>query len=154
ACEVLDPSEACRRSPVLRRKGLRGALFSGHEVSVDARRTLAALPEWLNRSLGVKFAFGVEVTHCDPPWLASGYSSWKADAIWLCTGGELRTLFPETLQDQHLVPCKLQMMRSRPVHFRIGPMLAGGLTLRHYRAFERCPTLPALRARLAANFGA
>ena len=28
-------------------------------------------------------------------------------------------------------------------------MLAAGLTLRHYRSFERCPTLPALKQRIA-----
>src|SRR5262249_50080204 len=32
--------------------------------------------------------------------------------------------------------------------FRVGPMLAAGLTLRHYRSFAQCPTLPALVARL------
>jgi glycine/D-amino acid oxidase-like deaminating enzyme len=43
------------------------------------------------------------------------------------------------------------MLRSEPVEggWRLGPMLAGGLTLRHYRSFEGCPTLPALRRRIA-----
>src|SRR5262249_39723409 len=55
------------------------------------------------------------------------------------------------LQTLGLFPCKLQMMRSQPISDRIGPMLAAGLTLRHYRAFETCPTLPKLRARVAAE---
>src|SRR5262245_48708861 len=32
---------------------------------------------------------------------------------------------------------------------RIGPMLAAGLTLAHYRAFQDCPSLPALKKRFA-----
>jgi glycine/D-amino acid oxidase-like deaminating enzyme len=42
-------------------------------------------------------------------------------------------------------------MRSRPIGspWKLGPMLAAGLTLRHYKSFECCPTLPALIARIA-----
>jgi FAD dependent oxidoreductase TIGR03364 len=150
-CELLDPVKACALSPFLRREGLRLALWSDREVCVDPRSAVAGLPEWLHRSYGVQFEFGAEVTHCDSPWVSAGERSWQADRIWLCAGDELRRLFPEALGEQNLVACKLQMMRSQPFSQRIGPMLAGGLTLRHYRAFEACPTLSALRARVTAE---
>jgi FAD dependent oxidoreductase TIGR03364 len=54
-------------------------------------------------------------------------------------------------RDSGLFRCKLQMMRSHPVAdgWRVGPMLAAGLTLAHYRAFQDCPSLPALKKRFA-----
>ena len=117
-------------------------------MCVDPRQTTAGLPEWLTRSLGVRFEFGAEITQCEASRVSAGERTWEAERIWLCAGDELR------LGEVKLTPCKLQMMRSRPLLQRIGPMLAGGLTLRHYRAFEECPTLPALRARVRAELPA
>ena len=45
------------------------------------------------------------------------------------------------------------MMRTppQPDGWRLGPHLAGGLTLCHYPAFRACDTLPALKERIAAE---
>ncbi|RMG72553.1 MAG: FAD-dependent oxidoreductase, partial [Bacteroidetes bacterium] len=70
-----------------------------------------------------------------------------------CTGADLESLFPEVFRDSPLVKVKLQMMRTapQPGGWRMGPALAGELTLTHYEAFEACPSLPALRARIEAE---
>src|SRR5262245_44982215 len=105
-CELVDPEKACVLSPWLRRKGLRLALWSDREICVDPRRTIAALPDWLHRSLGVRFEFGAEIAQCDGPRVSAGVRTWEADRIWLCAGDELRRLFPEALGALNLVPCK------------------------------------------------
>jgi hypothetical protein len=48
------------------------------------------------------------------------------------------------------------MMKTRPQPngWRLGPHLAGGLTLCHYRSFAACDTLPALKARVAEQLPA
>jgi len=48
------------------------------------------------------------------------------------------------------------MMRSPayPPNWRIGPMLAAGLTLGHYAAFRECQSLPALRERFSRELPA
>ena len=148
ACQLLDVSAACRRSPLLRREGLRLALFSPNEICIDPQVTMRRLPSWLSTWHGVRFEFGVQVTACEPPWVVASGRHWHAKRIWLCTGADLQTLFPDTLRQQGLVRCKLQMMRSAPFGLRIGPMLAGGLTLLHYRSFDACRTRSALQCRL------
>src|SRR5262249_30733748 len=60
----------------------------------------------------------------------------------------LQSLYPEALDRAGLVRCKLQMMRTQPMPWRLGPMLAAGLTLLHYRAFQACPSLSDVRQRL------
>jgi hypothetical protein len=49
--------------------------------------------------------------------------------------------------------CKLQMMRTHPQPdgWRLGPTLAGGLTLRFYPSFRIPPSLPRLAARISAT---
>ena len=76
---------------------------------------------------------------------------WSAERLWICSGDELNLLFAEQFGNCSLVRCKLQMMRSEPCEprTRIGPMLAAGLTLRHYASFQNCPSLPALCRRVA-----
>jgi FAD dependent oxidoreductase TIGR03364 len=118
-CELVDPATACAQSPFLRLEGLRSALWSPHETCVDPRIVLRALPTWLATSLRVRFEFNTHITSCEPPSITAGERRWRADRVWICGGDDLQTLFPETLQQQHLVRCKLQMMRSCPVPSRM-----------------------------------
>ena len=49
--------------------------------------------------------------------------------------------------------CKLQMMATapQPSDWKLGPHLAGGLTLRHYRSFDQCASLGKLKQRIHAE---
>jgi glycine/D-amino acid oxidase-like deaminating enzyme len=62
-------------------------------------------------------------------------------------------IFPDDLLTCGLVRCKLQMMRAQTgrADWRIGALLAAGLTLRHYPSFQHCPSLPALKRRIAGE---
>ena len=139
------------RSRAVRQEGLHAALWSPAETCIDPRAVIAGLPAWLRRELAVTFRFGAAVTIVDPPEVRTGGETWRAGRVWICSGHDFETLYPRELAAAGMVTCKLQMMRTQPVGggWRLGPMLAAGLTLRHYRSFEHCPTLPALRERVA-----
>lgn len=148
--ELLGPAEAGRIAPLLRRDRVLLALFSPGEVCVDPREAIGRLPGWMSRSLGVDFRFGEPVLQVGSGSVISTGGRIEADRVWICSGDETRVLFPELLRTCGLIHCKLQMMRSQPLEpeERIGPMLAGGLTLRHYESFRDCPSLGALRERI------
>jgi FAD dependent oxidoreductase TIGR03364 len=150
ACEFIGPDEVHRLSPAVRRRGLIAGVWSHHEVCVDPREIVSGLPYWLAATYGVVFEFCRAVVGYDRPRVICG-TDFEADRLWICAGDDLRTLYPEALAAAGLLRCKLQMLRSEPTSggWRLGPMLAGGLTLRHYRSFEECPPLPALRRRIA-----
>ena len=149
-CERLSAREVTSRFPAVRDDGLRMGLFSPIEVTVDSRQVIASLPEWLAQAHGVEFAYGTTVLHYDSPKVLTTAGEYRASRLVACTGVDFREVAPRAFAESGLVPCKLQMMRSQPfgTRFRIGTMLAAGLTLRHYQSFANCPTLPELIRRL------
>jgi FAD dependent oxidoreductase TIGR03364 len=123
------------------------------ELTVDPRQVLAELPSFLNRTFGVDFVHATTVLGYEGGCIRTTNGEWSARRVVLCTGVDFRELAPAAFAESGLVPCKLQMMRSQAfgTRFRVGTMLAAGLTLRHYPSFARCPTLPALVRRLDAE---
>jgi FAD dependent oxidoreductase TIGR03364 len=151
----LDPADVRTWSPRVQPENLRGGLWSGTEIAVDPRQVAALLPRWLERVRKVHFLWGIPVTDCSPPAIRSGTEILAScDRAWICPGVDLLPLAGIAAQEARFTRCKLQMMRTSPLPRaeRIGPMLAGGLTLRHYPSFGICPSLEHLRGRLARDF--
>jgi FAD dependent oxidoreductase TIGR03364 len=147
---LLTPGQITARFPAVCPGGLRTGLWSPTEVTVDPRQVLAELPGWLAHKYGVEFMFDTRVLRYEYPFVITADTSCAAHRLVICTGEDFRELAPSAFASSGLVRCKLQMIRSNPCgdRFRLGPMLAAGLTLRHYRAFGNCPTLSALVQRL------
>jgi FAD dependent oxidoreductase TIGR03364 len=150
---VLTPEEVRGWQPAIVADDLAGGLFSPHEANVDPPAAIAALHAWLPTQ-GVDLRRGTVVTHVEPgvATLANG-SRLAANHIVVCSGDDFATLFPTLFAASDLQRCKLQMLAlgAQPAGFELGPMLAAGLTLLHYRGFASCPTLGRLRARLEAS---
>jgi len=150
--EVLGPEEAGRRSPAVRTEKLAGALFSPHEHTVNPRTAPAAIARWLSDQAAVQFRFGLVATRVEPGVVtfADGTRA-EADQIFVCSGPDLRTLFPRELAAAGVTVCKLQMLRTapQPAGWKLGPALCAGLTLAHYDAFALCPSLTELKQHFA-----
>ena len=151
-CTLMNSEEVRQLSPFVRSENLLGGLVSPTEICVDPPAVIPGLADFLHRRFDVRFVFNTTVTGYDAPTVLAGGKEWRAECLFVCAGDDLTTLFPETLQSAGLSRCKLQMLRSQPIApQRLGPMLAAGLTLRHYKAFAHCPTLAAYSARVSAE---
>jgi hypothetical protein len=148
ACAMLGPDAALECVPRLQREGLLGALASPHELQVNSRRALLQIPMWLEENFDVRFIRGTRVVSVEDGVVVAGGQRREFDRVWVATGDDLLTLFPETFAALGLRRCKLQMMRTAPVPWQLGTILAAGLTLAHYDSFRDCPSLPVLKARL------
>jgi FAD dependent oxidoreductase TIGR03364 len=155
ACEFLAAKEAIERFPALNPNGLCGVLYSPTECAIDPREAVARLPHWLAEAHGVTLRYGVAVTAIDMPRVRSaGGEVWTAGRVFVCSGADFETLFPDVFAAAGLTRVKLQMMRTapQPGGWRLGPHVAGGLTLAHYKSFELCRALAPLKARLAGQY--
>ncbi len=147
--EWLAPEVISERSPAARQPGLRGGLFSATELTVDPREALVKLPAYLAEQSNVTFHYGRSVTRIEEQRLFVGEDVFEAERVFVSSGSDFETLFPEQFAATEITKCQLQMLRTgpQPAGWQLGPTLCGGLTLRHYAAFEDCASLPHLDAR-------
>lgn len=156
-CELLSKEQVVAKSPAANEQGLLGGMWSPNECCVNPRKVIAALPIWLERAHGVRFQFDtiIQSIHSRDGGIEPRTANRSAnmfDQVIVCAGSDMKRLFPDAV-DSTAKACKLQMLKTIPQgkSFDVGPHLAGGLTLRHYRNFENCPSLPSLQKRIASE---
>jgi FAD dependent oxidoreductase TIGR03364 len=155
-CELLAGPEAARRFPAIPADA-RAVLWSPTELVVNPPKAIAAVAAHLATAYGVDIRFSTTVVGIDMPVVTTSCGQrLEAAQVIVCGGADFETLFPDLWAASGTRRCKLQMLRTRPQPdgWRLGPHAAGGLTLAHYAGFEICPSLTALKQRLAASMPA
>lgn len=147
---LLTAEETINKSTATNPNGLKASLWSPTEIIVDPREAIAKLPSYLAGKYEIEFHFGKAVSRIEHPKVFTGKEVHEADLIFVCSGADFETLYPETFAASGITKCKLQMLRTVPQtnNWQTGPALSAGLTLTHYGAFEECSTLAALKARV------
>lgn len=158
-CRLLDPGEVARTLPMVR-PDIRGALWSPHELRVEPREALPKLAAFLAAAHGVDFlwgvqARGVETGAADAAIVDTTAGRITASRVAVCPGGDLLSLFPETLARRGLTQSKLHMLRlaPQPAGWRLPGSVMQDLSLVRYEGYTDLPGVPALKARLDAEAG-
>jgi FAD dependent oxidoreductase TIGR03364 len=149
---LMTAAEVLKASPAAHAKGLLGGLWSSTELCVDPREAIGSIADWLREQHGVRFHFNTLVRGAEGRGVETADGGrFGATRTIICSGADFETLFPDVLAKSGLRRCKLQMLRTEPQPgcWRIGPHLASGLTLRHYRNFDVCESLAAVKRRVA-----
>ena len=154
---LLNPNQAVlhsMKSKSIKTNMLKGVLWSTTEATVNPREAIRKIPLWLTEKYGsgsdVRFVtrFGSVVTSIEMPNVKTASESWKVDKVFICSGADFETLYPQVFNDHKMTKCKLQMMKAvTSRQFDLGPSLCAGLTLRHYQSFRKCPSLTKVDAR-------
>ncbi|MDF2187253.1 TIGR03364 family FAD-dependent oxidoreductase [Paraflavitalea sp. CAU 1676] len=152
--ELLNAQQVAGRSGAAVQQGLLGGLYSADELIVDPREAIWAIPGYLQGKYGVEFFWGRCVSYISDNTVYIGNDEeYEGDVIFICSGADFETLYPEAFAAYPLTKCKLQMMRfaSQPDSWRIGPPLCGGLSLIHYKSFTASNSMATLKKRYEAE---
>ena len=130
---------------------LAGGLFSPVDLRVESRDAVPALARWLEASGRVTIRRGIAVHGVGTGRIETSAGTLHAEAIVVCPGDDLATLFPETLAKAGLTRCKLQMLRLASPGYRLPATLMSDLSLVRYLGYAALPEAAALRTRLEAE---
>lgn len=154
--KLLSPVEIAERSDATVQNGLLGGLYSPNEMVIDPREAIGALPAYLAEKFNVEFFWNKCISYvADNTVYIGNEEECEADIIFVCSGADFETLYPEFYSGLPITKCKLQMMRfaTQPNNWNIGPSLCGGLSLMHYKSFAVAPSLPQLKKRYTQELG-
>jgi FAD dependent oxidoreductase TIGR03364 len=145
---LLDKDAILNKSAIANEKNCFGGLYSNEEIIVDPRNAISMLPVYLQEKFDIQCNWGKAVTEVGKGQITIGSEIIQGDQIFICSGSDFETLYPEDYAKFPLTKCKLQMMRLLESDSRrIGPALCGGLSLIHYASFKSAPSLHKLRNR-------
>lgn len=148
--KVLTADETVAIAPHVVRNGLLGSLWSPYELNVDPRQAIPMIVEYLQKSHGVEFLFGVNVVAVHGTSLFCQDVEIDFGHAYVCTGQDFEVMVPELKKQHELQRVKLQMLRtsSPSSEWTLGPALCAGLTLLHYDSFKNLDSIGPLRERI------
>jgi FAD dependent oxidoreductase TIGR03364 len=145
---LLNKEGVLNKSGIAKEKNCLGGLYSNEEIIVDPREAISMLPYYFKEKFNIHCFWGKTVTAARTGNITIGSEIIQADQIFICSGSDFETLYPEDYAKFPLTKCKLQMMRFiEKGSSRIGPALCGGLSLIHYASFNAASSLNKLRKR-------
>jgi len=150
-CERLSADAAHARQPGLAGEPLLGALWSPHELRVESREAIPRFAAWLAERHGVEFRRGVAVQAVETGRVVTASGEVRAEAVAVCPGDDLATLFPEAIAAHGITRCKLQMLRLADPGFRLAAGVMSDLGLERYAGYGALPAAEPLRQRLRAE---
>jgi len=150
-CRLLDAAALARRQPGLEGSELLGALWSPHELRVESRAAIPRLASWLETRRGVVFRRGTAVLAVETSRVITSRGVIEADAVAVCPGDDLISLFADRIAAHGVTRCKLQMLRLADPGFRLTAAVMSDLGLERYAGYGALPQAAPLRARLRAE---
>jgi FAD dependent oxidoreductase TIGR03364 len=150
-CRLLNADETLRDHSEASTPELLAALWSPHELRVESREAIPRLAAWLGARHGVTFQRATAALSVETSKVVTTRGVVEAEAVAVCPGDDLFSLYPERIAAHGVTRCKLQMLRLGDPGFRLSAGVMSDLGLARYAGYAALPEAEALRARLQAE---
>ena len=147
-CQWLSPAQAAQRLGAPLAAGVEGGLYSPHELRVESVQALPALANWLADRWGVQFQWSRAVHAVRAGEVQTARGPVEAEAVVVCPGDDLSTLYPDLIASRATRRCRLSMLRLADPGFRLGTGVMSDLGLVRYRGYADLPAAVGLLTRL------
>ncbi len=151
---LLHAEQVQRQYAHVQANNLLGGLYCAEEMLVDPREAIVTVTRYLNEKFNVQFFWNKCVSYiADQTVYIGNEEEHAADLVFVCSGVDFETLYPETFAQLPLTKCKLQMLRTvaQPTGQLLLTSICGGLSLLHYQSFKVAPSLPDLQKKMFAE---
>lgn len=153
-CVLLTKAQCLAGYPSLKPDYVRGGLLFPQEMSVEPEQMIHRLLGFVQEQLRVDYRPGSVVVGCEPnangaTVVLAGGQQFTGRRVLICSGHEVRLLFPDVLAQAGLVVSKLQMLLAAPVAgLNLPGNILTGLSIRRYEAFAECPSYDQINAHI------
>ena len=150
-CEYLSTTEARYRYPFAQADYCQGALHFANDFTIEPRRLLKQWIPYFTEQEQVRYVpyttvISVESSGKQCIVKDARGNKFTAEQVFVCSGAEYRTLFPDFFRTSGLRICKLQMMQTVALPVRTLPLsILSGLSILRYPAFKSTPSYDKLR---------
>jgi FAD dependent oxidoreductase TIGR03364 len=155
--ELLTKAQCLAKYPSLQPDYVLGGIYFPQEMSVEPEQMIHRLIAHTQQKYGVDYRPGSAVVDVQSKAggavvTLSNRQRFEAGQVLICSGHEVRLLFPEVLADAGLVVSKLQMLLAAPVAgLNLPGNILTGLSIRRYEAFQECPSYGQVAASAPAH---
>ncbi len=150
-CSYLTAGEIRYRYPFAQADYCQGALHFTNDFTIEPRRLLKQWLPYFTEREQVQYVPYTNVVSVE----SSGQqcvvkdargTTFTAEQVFVCSGAEYRTLFPDFFRTSGLRICKLQMMQTVALPLHTLPLsILSGLSILRYPAFNSTPSYEKLR---------
>ena len=150
-CRLLSPGELRAIQPELATSSVLAALWSPHELRVESREAIPQMAAWLGERHQVRFLRRTAALRVETSCIVTAHGEVRAEAIVVCPGDDLVSLFPDRIAALGLTRCRLQMLRLEDPGFTLSAGVMSDLGLVRYAGYAALPETAALAACLDAE---